>query len=262
MKCPPFWVEQIGLDFQKNLIDGYLAADGHIQDGRSSITSVYLDGLYSAKRILARLGIVGSITVSNRNEYERVFPNGKVGRCRKSWQLGWSGKTSLYAKKHAFIENGYLWSKIRSVSDAEEAVFIPIMTETHEYQTAFGKSHNCDYHQLFMDNRKSSGMTERAMAVSREFKLLAVSNNIPIIDITAATQSDVSDQDAPPMLNQVAWSKAIEYDADMALAVHRHTDTNVVEMISRKNRHGTEFGMFVEVDFGRGLIKETFEMPS
>jgi hypothetical protein len=30
--------------------------------------------------------------------------------------------------------------------------------------------------------------------------MLAVSNNIPVIDITAATADDVSDQDDPPMM--------------------------------------------------------------
>ena len=37
-----------------------------------------------------------------------------------------------------------------------------------------------------------------------------------------ATADDISDHNSPPMLSQVAWSKAIEYDADMAMAVHRH----------------------------------------
>ncbi|MFZ9301398.1 MAG: DnaB-like helicase C-terminal domain-containing protein, partial [Chitinophagaceae bacterium] len=63
-----------------------------------------------------------------------------------------------------------------------------------------------DYHQLFVDNKKSQGATERNMNISREFKMLAMTNNIPVIDITAATQDDISDQDDPPMLNQVAWS--------------------------------------------------------
>jgi replicative DNA helicase len=64
-----------------------------------------------------------------------------------------------------------------------------------------------DYHQLFTDNKKSMGATERNMNISREFKMLAMTNNIPVIDITAATMDDVSDQEGPPMLSQVAWSK-------------------------------------------------------
>jgi len=118
-----------------------------------------------------------------------------------------------------------------------------------------------DYHQLFSDNKKSMGATERNMNISREFKMLAMTNNIPIIDITAATMDDVSDQDNPPMLSQVAWSKAIEYDADMAIAIHKYTGTNMIEVVSRKNRHGQEFGMYLDWDINRGLVKEIYENP-
>jgi len=113
-----------------------------------------------------------------------------------------------------------------------------------------------DYHQLFNDNKRSHSEVERNRNISREFKLLAVSNNIPIIDITAATADDVSDQDNPPMMSQVAWSKAIEYDADMAMAIHRYPDTNLIEVISRKNRHGSNFGFYLDWDINRGIIKE------
>jgi replicative DNA helicase len=118
-----------------------------------------------------------------------------------------------------------------------------------------------DYHQLFSDNKRSTGATERNMNVSREFKMLAMTNNIPVIDITAATMDDITDQDAPPMLSQVAWSKAIEYDADMAIAIHKYTDTNMIEVVSRKNRHGMEFNVFLDWDINRGIIKEIYENP-
>jgi replicative DNA helicase len=118
-----------------------------------------------------------------------------------------------------------------------------------------------DYHQLFSDNKRSSGATERNMNVSREFKMLAMTNNIPVIDITAATMDDITDQDAPPMLSQVAWSKAIEYDADMAIAIHKYTDTNMIEVVSRKNRHGQDFNVFLDWDINRGIIKEIYENP-
>lgn len=118
-----------------------------------------------------------------------------------------------------------------------------------------------DYHQLFNDSSGAKSEVERNRNISRDFKLLAVRNNIPIIDITAATMDDVSDQDSPPMLSQVAWSKAIEYDADMAMAVHRTPDTNIIEVVSRKNRHGTEFGFFLDWDLNRGIIKEVYDQP-
>ena len=118
-----------------------------------------------------------------------------------------------------------------------------------------------DYHQLFSDTKRSSGATERNMNISREFKLLAMTNGIPVIDITAATMDDITDQDAPPMLSQVAWSKAIEYDADMAIAIHKYTNTNMIEVVSRKNRHGQDFSVFLDWDINRGIIKEIYENP-
>ena len=116
-----------------------------------------------------------------------------------------------------------------------------------------------DYHQLFNDNKRSNSEVERNRNISREFKLLAVSNNIPIIDITAATADDISDQDNPPMMSQVAWSKAIEYDADMAMAIHRYPGTNMIEVVSRKNRHGHEFAIYLDWDINSGIVKEIYE---
>lgn len=113
-----------------------------------------------------------------------------------------------------------------------------------------------DYHQLFEDARGAKSTTEQNKNISRDFKLLAVNNGIPVVDITAATMDDVSDQDSPPLLSQVAWSKAIEYDADMAMAVHKNADSNVIEVVSRKNRHGEDFSFFLDWDINSGVIKE------
>lgn len=117
----------------------------------------------------------------------------------------------------------------------------------------------CDYHQLFADNAKTTNPTQRAMAVSKEFKRLAMTNNIPLIDITAATNNDgTAGQDNPPMLSQVAWSKQIEYDADMAFAVHRHNDSGIIDVISRKNRHGSDFAFQLEADLDKGIWREFY----
>jgi replicative DNA helicase len=116
-----------------------------------------------------------------------------------------------------------------------------------------------DYHQLFNDNKRSNSEVERNRNISRDFKLLAVSNNIPVIDITAATADDISDQDEPPMMSQVAWSKAIEYDADMAIAIHKHANTDLIEVVSRKNRHGQDFRFFLDWDINRGVITPIYE---
>lgn len=117
-----------------------------------------------------------------------------------------------------------------------------------------------DYAQLLSDNRKSDAMTPRMMNLSREIKNLAVTNEIPVNLITAATAEESSDRDDPPTLNKVAWSKAIEYDADMAYAVQRHDDSNLVEIVGRKNRHGDLFAGFLDWDIDRGIIEEKFDI--
>lgn len=120
-----------------------------------------------------------------------------------------------------------------------------------------------DYHQLFDDIGGSKSTVESNKNISREFKLLAVKNNIPVIDITAATQDDISDRDNPPMLSQVAWSKAIEYDADMAFAVHKQDvesqdGKTMIEVVSRKNRHGGDFSFYLDWNIDKGIVEEVY----
>jgi hypothetical protein len=45
----------------------------------------------------------------------------------------------------------------------------------------------------------------------------------------------------------------------MAFAVHQHPDTNIIEVISRKNRHGSNFAFYLEWDIDTGVVRETFE---
>lgn len=115
-----------------------------------------------------------------------------------------------------------------------------------------------DYLQLMMDNGGTSAMTPRMLNLSREVKMLAVSNNIPIVSITAVTDEDGDKRDSPPMLSQVAWSRGIEYDANLAIAVHKYDDSTLVDIVGRKNRHGPLFDFSLDVDFDRGIWNETY----
>lgn len=117
-----------------------------------------------------------------------------------------------------------------------------------------------DYLQLMNDNGHTQAMTPRMLNLSREIKMLAVSNNIPIVSITAVTDEDGDKRDAPPILSQVAWSKGIEYDANLVIAAHRHDDSDLVEVVGRKNRHGNLFDFYFQVDFDRGVWEEKFQL--
>ena len=116
-----------------------------------------------------------------------------------------------------------------------------------------------DYLQLMSDNGKSQTMTPRMLNLSREIKLLAVNNAVAIVSISAVTDEENDKRDAPPRLGQTAWSKGIEYDAHLVIAVHRHADTDIVEIAGRKNRHGPLFSVFFAVDFDAGIWTERFD---
>lgn len=117
-----------------------------------------------------------------------------------------------------------------------------------------------DYLQLAMDNANSKEMTPRMLNLSRELKQLATGCQIPIVSITAVTDEDGNKKrNSPPMISQVAWSKGIEYDTDLAVAVHKYDGTNIVELVCRKNRRGEMFAMKFEVDLARGIFEPMME---
>jgi replicative DNA helicase len=116
-----------------------------------------------------------------------------------------------------------------------------------------------DYQQLMMDNEKNQAITPRMTALSRELKLLAVNNNIPIIVISSVTDNDQG-RNKPPTIEQIAWGRAMEFSADMVFAVHK-IDDDMLEIVGRKNRFGSLWDMFLKVDFNSGIFKEIFERP-
>lgn len=116
-----------------------------------------------------------------------------------------------------------------------------------------------DYIQLMSDAGGSRNETEKIRNISRDLKRLALRNNIPVIAISAVTATDLTQPDEPPMLEQVAWSRSIQYDADAAIAVHTYIDApSVCILCSRKNRFGPEFAVYLEVDYSTGTMREHF----
>lgn len=118
-----------------------------------------------------------------------------------------------------------------------------------------------DYLQLMKDNAKTQAMTPRMLNLSRELKMLATANGIPIVALTAVTDEDKDKRDGPPVLSQISWSSGIEYDANLAIAIHRVDDSNFVQCVCRKNRHGDLFSFTFDVDFNGGIwIEESFKL--
>jgi replicative DNA helicase len=114
----------------------------------------------------------------------------------------------------------------------------------------------CDYQQLFDSDESEGNETVRNRKISRDFKRMAVRNNIPIVNLSQATFSDPDDTLVPPRIEQVAWSKGIQQDADLALAVHKYENTDVWDIIARKNRHGEEFSFGLEWSLNDGVLTE------
>ena len=112
-----------------------------------------------------------------------------------------------------------------------------------------------DYLQLMSPNQKSDNETVRMKNLSRELKLMAISEEVPIIAISSATPDDVNDLSTVPTLGQTAWSRQIAYDADWVMALGRSTNSDIIECVFRKNRNGFMGEFLVQVDFDKGYYR-------
>ncbi len=112
-----------------------------------------------------------------------------------------------------------------------------------------------DYLQLMSPNQKSDNETVRMKNLSRELKLMAISEEVPIIAISSATPDDVTKLETVPTLGQTAWSRQIAYDADWVLALGRGNNSDIIECVFRKNRNGFMGEFLVQADFDKGYYR-------
>jgi replicative DNA helicase len=112
-----------------------------------------------------------------------------------------------------------------------------------------------DYLQLMSPNQKSDNETVRMKNLSRELKLMAIGEEVPIMAISSATPDDVTKLDTVPTLGQTAWSRQIAYDADWVLAMGRAANSDILECVFRKNRNGFMGDFLVQADFDKGWYK-------
>jgi replicative DNA helicase len=115
-----------------------------------------------------------------------------------------------------------------------------------------------DYCQLGSDNANSQDMTAKMRNMSNEFKTLGVRREIPVVAISSATPESGVKISGPPMVENVAYSKQLAYDADLSIAVHGHDDSNLVEVVGRKNRNGPLFAGYLDWDINNGILEESF----
>ncbi len=115
-----------------------------------------------------------------------------------------------------------------------------------------------DYLNLMSSNQRTDNEVVKMKNLSRELKLLAISEEIPIVAISSATPDDVTDMNSVPTLGQTSWSRQIAYDADWLLALGRAANSEVIEAVFRKNRNGYlgEFYVHADFDSGRFIYKD------
>ena len=119
-----------------------------------------------------------------------------------------------------------------------------------------------DYLQLMTDRRNSSGETERVRNTSKELKSLAMTNDIPFVVVAAASSHETKEYNSPPQIYECAGSRQAMFDVDLLLSLisHKQGDgTHLMEIISRKSRHGPEFNFMMTMDIQNGKMTEVWE---
>lgn len=162
----------------------------------------------------------------------------------------------VWAKKEFAESKGFIVPSLSGVLDVTPNV-MQAMIDTHKPDIVI-----LDYAQLAKDNARNEAMTPRMMNLTNELKALAQANEIPVIAISAVTDEDGDKRDAPPQLRQVAWSRSIEYNANLAIAVHKHDSDDptqvLIEIAGRKNRGGPDFNFGIRANVDKGIFEEDF----
>lgn len=214
-KTPPAWIENISLTLQKSLIQGYYSADGNTDTTEGCIiSSVSLNGLLCLRRILLRLGIPSSIRKSS------IAGKGKI--CGRNVDLQSSYSIRFWVNveqlgyetrfkgnfSHPYIENGWLWSRVESVSVIEDE-FVPITTETHDYVTSFGRSHNC---QNTLSMAMSDGNTSIRIrhTANMEYKLASLPSLFGITNTEFDEVAEVYKAMANKQINTAGLNKFLD----------------------------------------------------
>lgn len=148
-KVPPMWAERLPLALQAELVKGLNAADGSRDTTEGAIISnTSMEMLLSVRRMLARLGVPSSIRKAHKGGPMQI--QGRTVHTQPSYTIRfWAGAEHLGVNhrfigkfSRPYIEDGWLWSRVMRLSAVEEGEFRPIITETHDYLTPFGRSHN------------------------------------------------------------------------------------------------------------------------
>jgi predicted phage terminase large subunit-like protein len=155
IKDMPEWVLKLDLNKQKEILLGYISGDGFVdyKNNQIRINSVNITVLKQLGIIAERLGLPYHIR-NTKKVGKTTFPAGYTSDTKHQYEirfrdnvkniLGYDIKDSSFDTKECFIENGYIFRKVKKVTKTNTKYeFIPINTPSHTYTTEFGLSHNC-----------------------------------------------------------------------------------------------------------------------
>jgi len=124
-----------------------------------------------------------------------------------------------------------------------------------------------DYLQLIPGDGESRRL--EIEAISRGLKLLAKELSCPVVALSQLSRRVEERMDKRPILSDLRESGSIEQDADVVTMLYREgvydpvsPDAGLVEVITRKLRHGETGTVYFEDDFGRCGFRETDRRPA
>lgn len=169
-KTMPEWVLKLELEKQKELLLGYIAADGYIDTNKRSsqirINSVHYKVLRQLQVIASRLGLPTHIRNTKQETDQHFNSTGRTHRVNHQWELRLKENVSTVLGikevesstkvkfKQVYISDGLLWRQVKQVKNTTEKYeLIPIQCDNkilaekcgtvHSYSTEFGISKNC-----------------------------------------------------------------------------------------------------------------------
>lgn len=135
----PGWVYRLPVEDQRQLWQGWVDSDGSVQaDGQVRVTTVSVELAHGMARV-ARNAYHRAVSVHHSPMPETCVIEGRTVNQRDQYQV-----CLPTGNREAFVEDGWVWVPVRSVTDAPAAEVFNFGVEEDESYTAWGFAvHNC-----------------------------------------------------------------------------------------------------------------------
>jgi len=180
IKNMPDWILKLDFKKQKQILLGYIAADGYIDNKKVSqqvrINSVNLNVLKQLQVICSRLGLPTYIRNTKKAGKQVFTSTGREHDINHQWELrlvenvkevlGIDVSASTKVRfKQVHIKDGMLWRQFKESNEVKDLKVIPITIKDRTrgsepkstYITAFGRSKNCFTFDDIIKNEADAG---------------------------------------------------------------------------------------------------------